>query len=333
MRKLFTLLISLSLSYCFAQSSTNIEPVDLGLPSGTKWANMNIGANELTESGDYFAWGEIEPKLDYTKESYKFYKSITTKVKDDDGFETSKTVSGFTKYVYDPKYAFEGVCDNKTELSIEDDAAYQILGKEWHIPTVEQWKELISQCEWIEGELYNKAGYKIAGYKVIGPNGNWIFLPGTGYAHGERYLYMNYQTYKSYYVPHVFYSDIIIYSCKNLYEYEKYESDQEVLARNNLYYGIYWNGQKWYHSNQSALSTGGIKGVSPYGLYTSNMLLIIDRCNGLPIRAVTNLNVSGIDNVSENTKSTRSVRKYIINGKSVIDSGEKRYNINGTRIY
>ena len=81
------------------------------------------------------------------------------------------------------------------------------------------------------------------------------------------------------------------------------------------------------------VSLSGSKGVSPYGLYTSNMLLIIDRCNGLPIRAVTNLNVSGIDNVSENTKSTRSVRKYIINGKSVIDSGKNRYIINGTLIY
>lgn len=138
---------------------------------------------------------------------------------------------------------------------------------------------------------------------------------------------MNYQTYKSYYVPHVFNSDIIIYSCKNLYEYEKYESDIGLI-----YYGIEWNGQKWYHS-MNLVSLSGSKGVSPYGLYTSNMLLIIDRCNGLPIRAVTKLNVSGIDNVSENTKSTRSVRKYIINGKSVIDSGKNRYNINGTRIY
>ena len=328
MRNLFTLLLSLSLSYCFAQFSTNIEPVDLGLPSGTKWANMNIGANEPTESGDYFAWGEIEPKLDYTKESYKFYKSITTKVKDDDGFETSKTVSGFTKYVYDPKYAFEGVCDNKTELSIEDDAAYQILGKEWHIPTVEQWKELISQCEWIEGELYNKVGGKISGYKVTGSNGNWIFLPKVGCTNGERFLNIDIHLNKTYYVPNVYLYDIAIYSCKNLYEYEKYESDIKSLK----YWGIAWNGQKWNHSITSA-SVGGNEGVSPYGLYTSNMLLIIDRCNGLPIRAVTNQNVSGIENVSENTKSTKTVRKYIINGKSVIDSGEKRYNINGTRIY
>lgn len=328
MRKLFTLLLSLSLSYCFAQSSTNIEPVDLGLPSGTKWANMNIGANEPTESGDYFAWGEIEPKLDYTEESYKFYKSITTKVKDDDGFETSKTVSGYTKYVYDPQYAFEGVCDNKTELADEDDAAYQILGKEWHIPTVEQWKELISQCEWIEGELYNKVGGKISGYKVTGSNGNWIFLPKAGCTKGERFLNIDIHLNKTYYVPSGYLYDIAIYSCKNLYEYEKYESDIKSLK----YWGIAWNGQKWNHSITSA-SVGGNEGVSPYGLYTSNMLLRIGRCNGLPIRAVTNQNVSGIENVSENTKSTKTVRKYIINGKSVIDSGKNRYNINGTRIY
>ncbi len=324
MRKIFTLFLSLSLSYCFAQSSSNIEPVDLGLPSGTKWANMNLGATKPSDIGDYFAWGEIEPKLDYTEESYKFYKSITTKVKDDDGFETSKTVSGFTKYVYAPKYAFEGVCDNKTELENEDDAAYQILGKEWNIPAVEQWKELISQCEWVEGKLNGKEGYK-----VIGPNGNWIFLPGTGYAYGERFLNIDIHLNKTYYVPQVFNSNIVIYSCKNLYEYEEFESD----IKNLLYWGIEWNGLKWNHSMQSASLTGGNKGVSPYGLYTPNRLLIIHRCNGIPIRAVTNQNVSGIEQISENTESVKTIRKHIVNGKTVIDSGKNRYDINGTRIY
>ena len=328
MRKIFTLFLSLSLSYCFAQSSSNIEPVDLGLPSGTKWANMNLGATKPSDIGDYFAWGEIEPKLDYTEESYKFYKSITTKVKDDDGFETSKTISGYTKYVYDTKYAFEGICDNKTELENEDDAAYQILGKEWNIPTVEQWKELISQCEWVEGKLNEKEGYK-----VIGPNGNWIFMPGTGFASGEASHYINIHTNIIYDVPDVMWSNIVMYSCKNLYEYEEFESDQEVLARNDSYYGISWNGLKWYHSMQSASLTGGNKGVSPYGLYTSNRLLIIHRCNGIPIRAVTNQNVSGIEQISENTESVKTVRKYIVNGKAVIDSGKNRFDINGTRIY
>ena len=243
-------------------------------------------------------------------------------MKDDDGFETSKTVTGFSKYVYDAKYAFEGICDNKTELENEDDAAYQILGKEWNIPTVEQWKELISQCEWVEGKLNEKEGYK-----VIGPNGNWVFLPGTGYASGEAYMDIDFNTYKSHYVPWVTWPDIAIYSCKNLYEYEKYDSDIGLI-----YYGIEWNGQKWYHSMQHTMFAGST-GVSPYCLYTSNKLLVIHRSYGIPIRAVTNLNVSGIEQISENSESVKNVRKHIVNGKAVIDSGKNRFNINGTRIY
>lgn len=323
MKNLFTFLFSCFVWCCYAQSQTNIEPVDLGLPSGTKWANMNIGATEPTERGDYFAWGETEPKLDYTEENYKFYKSVTTKVKDDDGFETSKTVSGYTKYVYDSRYAFDGVVDDKTSLENIDDAAYQILGKEWHIPTVEQWKELISQCEWIYGNLNDKEGYK-----VVGPNGNWIFLPNAGYTSGEHFMNVDIDMNKAYNVPQVQWSNIAIYSCKTLYKHEKFESDIKGL----IYYGIAWNGQEW-HTSYSGHNGGGLEGVSPYGLYTYNKLLIIHRCHGLPIRAVTNQSVSGIDNVSENTKSTKTVRKYIINGKSVIDSGKNRYYINGTRIY
>ena len=300
----------------------------MGLPSGTKWANMNLGATKPSDAGDYFAWGETEPKLDFTEETYKFYKSVTTKVKDEDGFETSKTISGYTKYVYEPKYAFEGVCDNKTELDNEDDAAYHILGKEWNIPTVEQWKELITQCEWVIGKLNDKDGYK-----VIGPNGNWIFLPGAGYASGESWLYINIHTNEAYYVPKVTTIQSIIYSCRTLYEYEEYESDWDVIARNDFYTGISWNGQKWYHDQISPTLTGGSKGVCPYGLCGSNKLLIINRCNGIPIRAVTNQNVSGIESVSENTKSVKTIRKHIVNGKAVIDSGKNRFNINGTRIY
>ena len=49
------------------------EYVDLGLPSGTLWATRNIGANSSEESGDYFAWGETEPKEEYYMSNYKWY--------------------------------------------------------------------------------------------------------------------------------------------------------------------------------------------------------------------------------------------------------------------
>ncbi len=45
------------------------EYVDLGLPSGTLWATCNIGAESPEECGDYFAWGETEPKPQSQKQS------------------------------------------------------------------------------------------------------------------------------------------------------------------------------------------------------------------------------------------------------------------------
>ncbi len=49
------------------------EYVDLGLPSGTLWATYNVGATSPYEKGQYFAWGEVEPREDFSWESYKFF--------------------------------------------------------------------------------------------------------------------------------------------------------------------------------------------------------------------------------------------------------------------
>lgn len=48
------------------------EYVDLGLPSGLKWATCNVGATTPEEYGDYFAWGEVEPKETYSWSTYKY---------------------------------------------------------------------------------------------------------------------------------------------------------------------------------------------------------------------------------------------------------------------
>ena len=52
------------------------EYVDLGLPSGTLWATYNVGATFPYEKGQYFAWGEVEPREDFSWESYKFYLGV-----------------------------------------------------------------------------------------------------------------------------------------------------------------------------------------------------------------------------------------------------------------
>ena len=147
--------------------------VDLGLPSGLKWATCNVGATVPEEYGDYFAWGETQPyyssqdpltwkagKTGYGWASYKF--------------ELGTGYNGpFSKYV--PKSSY-GTVDNKTVLDPEDDAARANWGGSWRMPTDENWTELRTECTWT---WTFRNGVK--GRLVTSPNGNSIFLPAAGY--------------------------------------------------------------------------------------------------------------------------------------------------------
>ena len=169
-----------------------VVAVDLGLTSGTKWANMNVGATAPQDFGSYFAWGETEDKaieksdpymdpdytwfeFNYSLDTYTLYKQSDEY--DEFGFQVH--YKGYTKYVteYDAgQYGYKGFFDNKTELDLEDDAAYANWGSGWRMPTAEQIDELQSECEWTWASLYG-----VDGYKVTGPSGKFIFLPAAGY--------------------------------------------------------------------------------------------------------------------------------------------------------
>ena len=157
-----TTLIDFLLSGWWPWNHDPNDYIDLGLPSGTLWATCNVGANCREEYGDYFAWGETEPKEIYSWETYKWCNG---------------TSSTLTKYCTNSTY---GMVDNKTELDPEDDAAYMNWGPMWRMPTKEQQQELYSQCSWIQARSYNGNGY-VYGYLVTGPNGNSLFLPAGGY--------------------------------------------------------------------------------------------------------------------------------------------------------
>ena len=133
------------------------EWVDLGLPSGLKWATCNVGATKPEEYGDYFAWGEVEPKEYYDWSTYKWCNG---------SFDTQ------TKYCTDSYY---GIVDNKTTLELSDDAANYNWGGGWRMPTYEEQDELYNNCSW---EWTTQNG--VYGRKVTGPNGNSIFLPAAG---------------------------------------------------------------------------------------------------------------------------------------------------------
>ena len=135
--------------------------IDLGLPSGTKWACCNIGASSPTEYGDYFAWGETAPKDMYNWSTYKW---------------CSGDYDQLTKYCTDSDLGYNGFVDNKTELDLEDDAATANWGSGWRMPSLTQIQELIDSCtsEWttingVDGRLFKSK-----------KNSASLFLPAAG---------------------------------------------------------------------------------------------------------------------------------------------------------
>lgn len=157
-----------------------VEYVDLGLPSGLKWAKCNLGASKPSDYGDYYAWGETAPKAEYTWATYKWMQA---------GQSESKYITKYTfadgqtgGIWYDSSGNFIG--DNLTTLRPADDAATQQLGSPWRMPTVDEIQELKENCTWL---WTTQDG--VNGHQVDGPNGNAIFLPAAGSRDGSVLKY------------------------------------------------------------------------------------------------------------------------------------------------
>ena len=128
-----------------AKAKVEMEAVDLGLPSGNKWASCNLGASAPEERGDYFAWGETEAKVNYSE--------FNSKTRD----KRIRRIAGNGIY----------------------DAAAAKLGAGWQMPTKDDFEELIKNCTWILTTVNGVDGFLVTGY-----TGNSIFLPTTGYRDG-----------------------------------------------------------------------------------------------------------------------------------------------------
>lgn len=136
-------------------SFNNHDWIDLGLPSGIKWATCNIGAKTPEERGDYFAWGEIAPKANYGWTYYKFRLQVGNQIS---------------------KYG-DGVSDNKIVLEESDDTATANWGNGWRTPTKEEFEELKAYCNFIWEDRYGIKGFKVISKK----NGCSVFFPAAGY--------------------------------------------------------------------------------------------------------------------------------------------------------
>ena len=146
--------------------TTDWEAIDMGIVVGgkkIKWAPCNIGAAKEDKYGDSFAWGEEEPKTDYSWSTYTYGKSPSGP------FSKYNTVSSY------------GTVDNNTVLDPEDDVAHVKWGGKWRMPTDAEWTALREQCTWTE---ITRNG--VNGRLVIAHNGNSIFLPAAGYGSGTK---------------------------------------------------------------------------------------------------------------------------------------------------
>lgn len=143
------------------------EYVDLGLPSGTKWATMNVGATSVTDRGLYFAWGEttghaFDSGYQFSLDNYAWYNSTD-------------------KYT---KYKRDGSSWDYEVLESDDDAATRNWGGMWRMPTKAEWEELLNDdnCTWTWTTDYK--GSNVAGVIVTSKKAGYtdksIFLPATG---------------------------------------------------------------------------------------------------------------------------------------------------------
>ena len=157
--------------------------VNLGLPSKTLWCKYNVGATcgSTAKSwyGDYFMWGDTEPATN-RECSWHNYKYC-----DNDG-------EFLTKYCHKNKInQWNGIGnpDNKLVLDIEDDMANANMGGDWKMPTKEQFKELLDNTtnEWIID--YNEISGLNGRLFRSKTNDNTLFIPGTGYRHGNSVNY------------------------------------------------------------------------------------------------------------------------------------------------
>ena len=161
-----------------------MEAVDLGLPSGLKWASCNLGASRPEEYGGYYQWAGLEDVTDTS-----IYLDW-----DNCPYHTGSVYYNcWTKYIpTDLSYFWSGIGspDNKTVLDPEDDVVHVKLGGNWRMPTKEEFDELIdnSTIEWTT--LNGVSGGKFTSKK----NGKSIFLPVAGMRENNT-LYYNHTSY------------------------------------------------------------------------------------------------------------------------------------------
>ena len=246
--------------------------VDLGLPSGLKWATMNVGANTPYDNGKYYAWGETKAygEEDLTNLINYNYTNKTSYVRKRYHWYTYKWSHGdlfsYTKYSLEPNS--NSVVDGKTVLDVEDDAAVQNWGGKWRMPTAEELQELKDKCYWVWTNSYN--GSNSCGF---------IVYKALSSADKGKVIYRGDTPLGSYTLGN---SHIFIPVCGVRVGGSCF---RKSMSKNKLYFGGVW----------SSILNPEESGVEAFGIYLLDCPVIDDDKNdvssfsryyGLPIRAV-----------------------------------------------
>lgn len=144
---------TLTAEFDMIRKENGYQYIDMGLPSGTRWATCNVGASSPEGYGNYFMWGDPRPKYP-----------------GDDGFNHACNCGVNGRCVYTSS-------DKMTTLLPRHDAASTQMGGEWRMPTAAEWTELRNQCTWTWTQINGVKGYEVRS-KV---NNHCIFLPAAGY--------------------------------------------------------------------------------------------------------------------------------------------------------
>ena len=152
------------------------EYVEIG---GLKWATMNVGANSITDYGQYFAWGDTQGyTADQVSGSSTPHKDLSWKDYKYGNGTSSPGATGMTKY---------NSTDGKTVLDLSDDAARANWGGAWRMPTVEEFQALGAVCSTAWTTDYQGSGVSGLVCTVTADtadNGKTLFFPAAGYCGG-----------------------------------------------------------------------------------------------------------------------------------------------------
>lgn len=155
------------------------EYVDLGLTSGTLWATYNVGATNPYEKGYFFAWGEVEPRENFTWPTYDYY----------DGIGINPNTGSNWVFLEDIGSDISGT---------EYDAARHHWGNGWRLPTEREGFELSS----LHGEYEISEESGVEGVRIHGLNGHSIFMPICGYGLWYGTQDLHHDTHSAYWTGH-----------------------------------------------------------------------------------------------------------------------------------